>query len=78
LATDSGMWPPGLDRMEGCLPGDLVAMTVKMSRARIGDYWEDADRTIRNHFAEAQYIRWDLLERIAICPGSVPIRCSKS
>jgi hypothetical protein len=58
-------WPER-DRatMEGCLLGDLVAMTVKMSRAGIGDYWDDADRVIRNHLAEAQCLRRDLLERV--------------
>jgi DUF1680 family protein len=57
-------WPPDRVAMEGCLLGDLVAMTVKMSRAGIGDYWDDADRIIRNHLAEAQYLRRDLLERV--------------
>jgi hypothetical protein len=56
-------WPTDRVAMEGCLLGDLVAMTVKMSRAGIGDYWDDADRIIRNHLAEAQYLRRDLLER---------------
>ncbi len=51
--------------MEGCMLGDLVALTVKMSRAGIGDYWDDADRIIRNHLAEAQYTRRDLLERVS-------------
>ncbi len=51
--------------MEGCMLGDLVAMTIKMSRAGIGDYWDDADRIIRNHLAEAQYLRRDLLERVS-------------
>jgi len=58
-------WPPGRDSMEGCLLGDLLAMTIKMSRAGLGDYWEDADRIIRNHLAEGQYIRRDLLERVS-------------
>ncbi len=51
--------------MEGCMLGDFLALTVKMSRAGIGDYWDDADRIIRNHLAEAQYTRPDLLEKIA-------------
>jgi hypothetical protein len=58
-------WPHmNRDSMEGCLLGDLVAMTIKMSRAGIGDYWDDADRIIRNHLAESQYLRRDLLERV--------------
>ncbi len=60
-------WPEQKGRtvMEGCLLGDLVALTVRMSKAGISDYWEDADRIIRNHLAEAQYIRKDLLECIS-------------
>jgi hypothetical protein len=58
-------YPPGAHTMEGCLLGDLVALAVKMSRAGIGDYWDDADRIIRNHLAEAQYLRRDLLERVS-------------
>ena len=54
-----GVW------MEGCMLGDLLALTIKMSRAGIGDYWDDADRIIRNHLTEAQYTRPDLLEQIA-------------
>lgn len=58
---------PSMERttMEGCFLGDLVALTVRLSEAGIGDYWEDADRVIRNHLAEAQYIRRDYLERIS-------------
>ena len=57
-------WPPGRTAMEGCFLGDLLAMTIKMSRAGIGDYWDDADRIIRNHLAAGQYTRRDLLERV--------------
>jgi len=54
---------PPRDYLEPCLLGDIVALTVKMSRAGIGDYWDDADRVIRNHLAEAQYTNLDLLKR---------------
>jgi len=39
--------------METCLLGDLVALAVKLSQAGIADYWEDADRIIRNHLVES-------------------------
>jgi len=59
-------WPNmGRITMEGCFLGDLVALTVRMSETGIADYWEDADRVIRNHLVEAQYIRKDHLERVA-------------
>ena len=50
--------------MEGCFLGDLVAMTVRMSEAGLGDYWDDADRVIRNHLVESQFTDRALLERI--------------
>ena len=68
-------WPQGGSRlaMEGCMLGDLVAMTVKMSDAGLGDYWEDSDRIIRNHLAEGQFTRRDVLERVMRqCPQKQP------
>jgi len=56
-------WPPGNTAMEGCFLGDLLALTIKMSRVGMGDYWDDADRIIRNHLVESQFTRRDLLER---------------
>jgi len=50
--------------METCFLGDLVALAVKMSDAGIGDYWEDADRAIRNHLVEAQITERSILDRI--------------
>ena len=58
-------WPnTGGNTMEGCVLGDFVAIPVKLSDARLGDYWDDADRVIRNHLVEGQYINRDLLERV--------------
>ena len=50
--------------MEGCFLGDLVALTIKLSEAGYSDYWEDADRVIRNHLVESQIVDRELLERI--------------
>jgi hypothetical protein len=50
--------------MEGCFLGDLVALTVKLSESGYGDYWEDADRVIRNHLVESQVTDRGLLERL--------------
>ncbi len=64
---------PPRDYLEPCLLGDLLALTVKMSRAGIGDYWDDADRVIRNHLAEAQLTNLDLLKRASqAAPVSEP------
>jgi hypothetical protein len=60
--ADKGATNPLL--MEGCFLGDLVALTVKLSEGGYGDYWEDADRVIRNHLIESQITDRGLLERI--------------
>ena len=50
--------------METCLLGDLVALAVRMSETGTGDYWDDADRVIRNHLVESQIIDREILDRI--------------
>jgi hypothetical protein len=59
--------------METCFLGDLVALAIKMSDAGLGDYWEDAERVIRNHLAEAQLQNKADLERIvSLTPKKMP------
>ncbi|RKY04131.1 MAG: hypothetical protein DRP56_10440, partial [Planctomycetota bacterium] len=48
----------------GCTHGDMTAVAIKMSRAGIGDYWDDVDRLIRNHLTESQIMDRDLLEQM--------------
>ena len=50
--------------MEGCFLGDLVALTLGLSLSGYGDYWEDADRVIRNHLVESQVTDRELVESI--------------
>ena len=66
-ATDDQMGNQGAKNpllMEGCFLGDLVALTVKLAESGYGDYWEDADRVIRNHLIESQVTDREDLERI--------------
>ena len=66
-ATDDQMGNQGAKNpllMEGCFLGDLVALTVKLAESGYGDYWEDADRVIRNHLIESQVTDREVLERI--------------
>ena len=49
--------------VEGCTIADMVALAIKLSQAGIGDYWDDADRYIRNQFAEMQILRTDWVHR---------------
>jgi len=59
---------------------DMIEFGIKLSRAGLGNYWEDVDRLIRNHLVESQFTRKDLLERVAqnrtrdksLIPKSVP------
>jgi DUF1680 family protein len=54
--TTVGYFPEWLSggTAETCQVADMVALAVKLSQAGAGDYWDDADRWIRNQFAEAQ------------------------
>ena len=48
---------------EGCVVADMIILAIKMSQAEVGDYWDDADRYIRNQFAEMQMTSDDWVER---------------
>ncbi len=50
---------------EGCGIGNMVALSVNLSRYGVADYWEDADRFIRNHFVESQLTRSDWINKYA-------------
>ena len=49
---------------ETCEVADMIALAVKLSQAGVGDYWDDADRWVRNQFAENQLTRVDWVERL--------------
>ena len=49
---------------ETCEVADMIALALKLTRLGIGDYWDDADRWVRNQFAENQLTRVDWVERI--------------
>ena len=67
---------------EGCCAADLVILAVRLSEAGVGDYWDDADRCIRNQFTEWQFVDKEQLERCsaaspaheAVPPGQTDIR----
>ena len=44
---------------EGCSVADFIAVAIKLSQAGIGDYWDDVDRCVRNHFFESQLLSVD-------------------
>ena len=47
---------------QGCGHGRLIGLAVKMSKAGVGDYWEDVDQYIRNQAVEYQLTEPDMLE----------------
>jgi len=60
-----GYFPENIDRVhdrqssELCEVAGMIALALKLSEAGLGDYWDDADRWIRNQFAEGQLRRAD-------------------
>jgi hypothetical protein len=57
-SVSTGFFPenikPDCPNSEGCAVADMIALALKLSQAGIGDYWDDADRWLRNAFAEFQ------------------------
>ena len=49
---------------ETCQLAGMIGLALKLSAAGLGDYWDDADRWIRNQFAENQLRRADWVYRI--------------
>ena len=45
---------PDHPNSEGCPISDMVAISLMLSSGGIGDYWDDADRYVRNAFFESQ------------------------
>lgn len=63
---------------ETCCLADMVDISLRMAVAGQGDqYWDDADRWIRNQLAEAQLLQTDWIYRaLRATPTSVPRRYS--
>ncbi|MBN1918823.1 MAG: glycoside hydrolase family 127 protein [Verrucomicrobia bacterium] len=47
---------------ESCGVGDMIYLAIRLTEIGAGDYWEDADRYIRNHFVESQLTRMDWVD----------------
>jgi hypothetical protein len=50
--------------VEICEVADMIWLALNLTRAGIGDYWDDIDCWVRNVFSEAQLCRLDDFERI--------------
>ncbi len=49
---------------ESCALADMVALALNLTRAGIGDYWDDVDRWMRNMFAQGQILDAAFFDRI--------------
>ena len=63
-----GYFPENVDSSEfegseTCEVAGMIGLALKLSAAGLGDYWDDADRWIRNQFAENQLRRADWVYR---------------
>lgn len=50
---------------ETCQITDMVALALRLSEAGLGDYWDDADRWIRNQLVENQLLSTDWIYRVS-------------
>jgi len=67
--TTVGYFPENVDNVEyegseTCEVAGMIGLALKLSQAGLGDYWDDADRWIRNQFAENQLRRADWIYRV--------------
>ena len=56
---------------EICEVSDMIALAMLLSEAGVGDYWDEADRWIRNMLAEAQLLSTDWIYSLAQTGGIV-------
>jgi hypothetical protein len=61
--SDQGTWIGQIGN-EGCCTADMICLAAHLSRAGLGDYWDDLERYLKNQFAEIQLTKTDFLERI--------------
>lgn len=56
---------PHWEGSELCEVADMIMLALLLSEDGVGDYWDDADRWIRNMFAEGQLLSTDWVYHIA-------------
>ncbi len=56
---------PGYPSCESCTNGELLSLAIKLTESGVADYWDDIDRFVRNHFAEAQLTSADWVYKMA-------------
>ena len=68
-------WPDerGVVDSEGCCVVDMLLTALWLTKAGVGDYWDDIDRFLRNQFAEMQMTSGDWITRMAEKRPSQPV-----
>ncbi|OFX13927.1 MAG: hypothetical protein A2Z18_08570 [Armatimonadetes bacterium RBG_16_58_9] len=57
--------PNEMEAAETCQLAGMIGLALKLSAAGMGDYWDDADRWMRNQFAENQLTQCDWMYHMA-------------
>jgi hypothetical protein len=57
---------------EICEVSDMISLALRLSEAGVGDYWDDADRWLRNMLAEAQLLTTDWIYRLVDADWTYP------
>ena len=68
-------WPDerGVVDSEGCCVVDMLLTALWLTKAGVGDYWDDIDRYLRNQFAEMQMTSGDWITRMTAKRPPQPI-----
>jgi len=64
---------PEYPSCESCEVADMIGLAAKLSRAGVGDYWDDLDRWTRNQFAENQLTEGDWIYALAETMPKKPV-----
>jgi hypothetical protein len=59
--TNSPIWQTS----ETCEVADMLTLAIWLSKAGAGDYWDDADRIIRNQFTENQLCETEWIDELS-------------
>jgi len=49
---------------EGCTNADMTAISIMLSDAGLGDYWDDTDMYVRNHLVESMFTSPERIEQV--------------
>jgi DUF1680 family protein len=64
---------PEYPSCESCEVADMIGLAAKLTRAGVGDYWDDIDRWTRNQFAESQLTEGEWIYRLAESKPKKPV-----